>query len=109
MIAQEDVTLARRIVAFLNDAMSYDGDAIEALFRHRASCNEKLTHHPTIQVGEVRDVGHEHAGMSVGFIGLFNGLVGVDKDSWGIIAAIYEEGDSPRKLVRFEIIEERVS
>ena len=65
---------ADQIVALLNEALSLDKAAIEALFAHRVACNQKIEDHPTIVVGDPMN------GMpaSLGVLGLLNGIVGLD-------------------------------
>jgi hypothetical protein len=57
-------------VKLLNEALERDPDAITQLVNLRVACNEKLTHHPTIQVHKFGDV------HKIGILGLLNGALG---------------------------------
>lgn len=78
-------------VDLLNQALFDDREAITKLFEHRVSCNEALAYHPTIQVKEDN---------TVGFLGLLNGIFGVNESQIGHICAVYEDG----KLTRFAVL-----
>lgn len=78
-------------VDLLNQALFDDREAITKLFEHRVSCNEALAYHPTIQVSE---------DFQVGFLGLLNGIFGVNESQIGHICAVYEGG----KLTRFAVL-----
>ena len=81
----ETITIDRLIV-YLNELVSIDAGAISTLFGFRATCNEKLANHPTVQVQTIDN------SYAVGIIGLLNGMFGVDADGWGAIAAVWNEG-----------------
>lgn len=82
-------------VILLNEALQADRDAIKLLFAQRVECNEKLAFHPTIQVKQTE----LYAIYSVGFLGLLNGIFGINENMAGFICAVYE-GD---QLVRFAL------
>ena len=84
---------AGEVVAFLNDLLALDREAVEALVRHRVPCNQALTEHPTVQVGPIAENGQNH----VGLLGLLNGLIGIDSSGWGYVAA---EFDVPEATVQ---------
>lgn len=83
-----------RLIEFLNAVLAVDRDAVASLMRVRATCNEALLAHPTVQVS-----GEDG---TVGVLGLFNGFCGTigvgPRAGWGPISAVFEDG----KLVRFE-------
>jgi len=80
---QESIT-ADEVVAFLNEALKTDPDAMNRLFEKKALCNKAMVDHPTIQV-DCEEPGFPKFGV----LGLLNGLFGVDDDGWGAIAAVY--------------------
>lgn len=90
--------VAQLIVSVMNDAIGQDREAIEKLVAARVPCNEGLAQHPTIQVGK-----HKEA-SGVGLLGILNGIVGVDVDGWGCIAANF---DDDGKLSHFELLKKR--
>lgn len=88
--------LSVRIVELMNSAFKADPKAMEQLIEARVPCNTALRNHPTIQVGEC-------AGESprVGLLGILNGIVGVDFEGWGRVAATYSD-DEPPQLIGFQ-------
>lgn len=98
--------LAAHIVTLLNEAMALDAVAVQELVDHRVPCSKPMAAHPEIQCGtRRRRRGHCY---TVGVLGLLNGLVGVDANGWGIIAAVYEtsrggDGTERRVLHHFEV------
>ena len=77
-----DKELARRFIDTLNGLVKLDREAIEKLILHRVECNEELSNHPTVQVRQ-----EQKNEYSLGTLGLLNGLVGIQDDGWGYIAA----------------------
>lgn len=89
-----DRQLADKVVAFLNELLAIDPDAVTAMCKTRFTCNRAFADHPTVQVhAETRDVGP----YSVGLLGILNGLVGAyddgERKAWGAIAATYDDGN----------------
>jgi len=82
---KESVTI-QEVVGFLNELLDIDQCTISSMMSTRFSCRRHLADHATVQVGSL---GAEHC--VVGFIGLLNGLFGIDKYGWGHISAEYEE------------------
>ncbi len=72
------------VVDLLNELLSCDHAAVQALVRSRVPCNERIHAHPTVTTdGEV-----------VGLIGILNGLFGFDGvANRGPIAFAYDDGD----------------
>lgn len=68
-------------IEVLNRALAADPEAIASLLACRVPCNNTLAADPTIQVN-----GDD---MSIGALGLINGLFGVQTDGWGYITARY--------------------
>lgn len=80
--------MADHFVVRLNEMVEQDRRVMHELIEHRVSCNDSLATHPTVQV----------AGNKVGLLGVLNGLIGVDQDGWGYLAADFDDSG---KLVRF--------
>ncbi len=80
-VSEED--LADELIARLNsilESLDEDGRAsIQRLIDTRVPCSSSVLDHPTIQA---------RAGEppTFGFLGMLNGLVGVDETSWGLIS-----------------------
>lgn len=78
---KESVSLDE-VIEFLNELVEIDKDCIENLIKNRVLCNNKMRDHDTVQVGCFPD-------LSVGFLGVLNGLFGVfddgPKEYWGAI------------------------
>lgn len=88
------------LIAFLNELLEYDRNAVGCLIANRVPCNEALGEHPTVQTGK------QHGGYHVGLLGLLNGYCGVHDDGerqgWGAVAAVFEDcPGEDRKLARF--------
>jgi hypothetical protein len=76
--------IAERFVATLNELVELDNKAIRNLILNKVECNEAIADHPTVQVGLQCD-----GQYSIGALGLLNGLVGIQDDGWGYIAAVF--------------------
>ncbi len=89
--------LAERIAKLLNDVIDEtDPEELGIFLAHRVSCSRALADHPTVQV-----LTEEDGTLSVGILGLLNGLVGVDAEGRGIVAVEIDEDDgrSARAIV----------
>lgn len=73
-------------IDFLNSITQLDRKAIQKLIENRVECNEQLARHPTVQTGKWGTPKNH----SIGFLGILNGLFGIDEKGWGTIAAIFE-------------------
>lgn len=73
--------LAADICDYLNELLEADSPAVRSLFDTHVPCNCALEMHPTAQVGP----------DGVGFLGVINGLIGVDSSQWGYIEGIYDD------------------
>ena len=69
------------VIAFLNDLLRVDRSAVSRLIETRVPCNECVANHPSVQVQA--DPGGKNP--SVGFLGVLNGMFGVDEEGWGQI------------------------
>lgn len=98
VIDRRQVERAARV---LNEALSLDPVAVNALVSHRVPCNARLADHPTIQVGAPA------AGEpgNVGMLGVINGILGVDAESWGALVAIV---DDKNEVLEFRALEDRL-
>lgn len=81
-----DKELAQRFINSLNELIEIDRRAIENLIGNRVACNEAMANHPSVQVRENKPFKR----YSLGTLGLLNGLVGVQDDGWGYIAAEFD-------------------
>lgn len=73
----------------LNRIHAADPSVMPALIDHRVPCNRALADDPTVQVGRY---GPPQSDMwEVGLLGVVNGLFGTDDQSWGWIAAHYDD------------------
>ncbi|MDO8715320.1 MAG: hypothetical protein Q7J73_00660 [Dehalococcoidales bacterium] len=85
---------AMYVVKYLNELLEIDRDAISNLIASRVECNEKLSNHPTVQVGTREDGKYE-----VGLLGILNGLFSVDENEYGEIYMVVE--DDKKTPVKF--------
>ncbi len=79
----------KEVVEFLNELLAIDSRAINTLFNIRVLCNKKMADHPTVQVGSIDKSGKV---FQVGFVGILNGMFGVDVNGWGHISVDTEDG-----------------
>ena len=70
-----------KLVAFLNELIAIDPEAMTNLFKYRTKCNNALTEHPTVQVGN----------GTVSLVGIINGLCGINENGWGYIATNFKQ------------------
>ena len=78
-------------VRVLNRAVEEDQDAVTALVGTRLPCNGELAADATIQVGRSAASAERPATYEVGFLGVLNGIFGVDEHGWGAIVAHLDE------------------
>jgi len=88
---KESVTIDE-VVAFLNEALALDKQAISQFLNRRVSVNDAILNHPTIQC-RVKD-----SQGSLNLVGLINGLFGTDDRGFGAICYIAVEED----ILKFE-------
>jgi hypothetical protein len=86
---KENVTL-KDTAEFLNELLKTDPTTINALFNIRIYCNQGFSEHPTVQVG-CQGEGKRKV-CQVGFIGILNGLFGIDEKGWGRLALNMDNG-----------------
>lgn len=100
----EKVKLALEVCGYLNELIALDRDAVQSLMAQRVSCNADLLQHPTTQVGT-----DEGPGPCVGLLGVINGLIGADRNSFPYVMAIYNEDEELDCLVARRIESEACS
>jgi hypothetical protein len=81
----KDTISVEDALAFLNELINYDADALRDLIETRVDCNQKMADHPTIQVWA-----RPGQPFQLGVLGLINGLFGADNEGWGPIAACFD-------------------
>ncbi len=101
---EEKVRLAKEVIAYLNEVVALDPEALHQLSEHRVPANKDLTQHETTQIHHLTTTNldltnPEDKGYVVGMVGILNGLVGVRPDGYGYITSVY--GDD-HKLQHFE-------
>lgn len=79
------------MIAFLNSLIELDLAALDRLFHVRFPATDALANHATVQV----DAGDGKP--TVGFLGILNGMFGVDMHEYGPITAVFDR----RVLVGF--------
>lgn len=89
------------VVAFMNEALETDREAISYLVGNRVVCTQVMADHPTIQVAkrQVEGIGEAY---TVGLLGLLNGLCGAREDGWGFIAAVVEDDGMVSRFERLK-------
>lgn len=104
----QDLELAQKVVDYLNGLLERDPHAIAALIENRVACNAALRDHPSCQV----QVSVKDSSCQVGFLGLLNGLCGIDEMGMGLITAVFDNPDDELDavagmldLVKFRITE----
>jgi hypothetical protein len=97
----ERVVTVEHAVRVLQRAFEADPEAMRLLFSTRTRCNEELSRDPSIQVAKKteHDMYSEHGEpYSLGFMGLLNGIFGVDEERWGAIAAKISMEEDPHPV-----------
>ncbi len=84
------------ILNLLNEAFKIDPEFMQNLITTRFPCNKTFTDHPTIQVHCYGDSSVEQP--KAGFLGILNGMLGIDENISGPIAANFDED---QKLMGF--------
>ena len=83
-------------IAVLNRALEADPKVISDLVAARLPCNEALADDPTVQCGEWGGVP-----LTVGLLGIINGIFGADERGTGYICAVYDNEDD-ELIARFQ-------
>ena len=77
------------VLILLNEACKLDPQFMQTLVTSRFPCNDKIKDHPTIQVHCYGDASEEKP--KAGFLGMLNGLIGVDVNISGPVAANFDD------------------
>lgn len=80
------------VIDYLNEIIAIDAQALTALTNTRVHCHEGFAEHPSVQVVD-RD-----GFYSVGFIGIVNGLFGVDEEGYGAIVFVFDDDGILRRV-----------
>jgi len=95
-------------IAFLNELVELDRQAIGNLVETRVVCNVGLAGHPTVQTLVYNNLPKVDPAdpplYKVGFLGILNGLFGIDSEGWGPIAASFEKNEdgSVGEFIKFQ-------
>lgn len=81
-------------IDLLNEILELDPAAAHALVENRVTCNDALADHASVQVQA------DNTRLSVGLLGVLNGLFGSNEEGWGPIAAVFD--DDGEVLLRFQ-------
>lgn len=86
-------------IKFMNELMELDPEWVRSIVNFRPECNEKIAHHPTVQV-----MLDEDGKFKAGFLGLMNGFFGSfdegEAKGCGHIA-IYSGSDEDKEAKEF--------
>lgn len=96
------VSNAEGAVAILNDLLEHEPDVISALFCNWHPCEDDgdfLIDHPTVQVAA-----DAHENVTLGVLGILNGIFGADENHIGFIGM--EVSDDRTKVLRFYYMDE---
>lgn len=84
-------------IDFLNELKDIDNEFLCRLINQRVLCNNDLLNHPTVQCSACEDdmVGEGF----VGFLGVLNGLFGIDDETgWGVINVMGEFDENEKSF-----------
>ena len=84
-LSLEPTVTLTQAVAFFNEVLQCDPDALSKLMNYRVPCNDALAEHPTIGVRI------ENGESDVGFLGILNGLFGIQSNNTGYIAGFKDK------------------
>jgi hypothetical protein len=85
----------RNAVDVLNRIHSKDRTVLPALIFFRTPCNDELVDDETVQCSLVEGTTDK---FEVGFLGVLNGIFGIDEKGWGYI---YAHFDDEKNLTHF--------
>ncbi len=100
------IVSAEQAVKILNEAFAIEGKQLDLILCTGSRVSEELANHPTIQCsisgyadrrefinGDIIATGERDPIYKMSFIGLLNGIFGVDANGQGSIARIIEDGE----------------
>ncbi len=98
VMIKQKVTLDETI-KFLNELKDIDNKALCRLVNLRVFCNKDILNHPTVQCTAIKN-DPDNSGI-VGFLGVLNGLFGIDEETgWGVINFAGEYDDKVEEIPR---------
>lgn len=83
-------------IKVLNRIHKVDSTVLPTLIHYRVPCNKQVAEDSTIQVNSYTSA---DGGSVVGFLGILNGIFGIQKDGWGYIMA---RADKDGNITYFE-------
>ncbi len=86
-------------IAFLNELVAIDPEALALLIETRVPCNQALADHPSVQV-QSRGGGEPGWRFCVGFLGVLNGILGADDNGWGFVCVVLDDDKRVVKIKR---------
>lgn len=85
----DETVAVKDVIAMLNEIQQLNPELMTDITMTRYPCNHAIRDHKTVQAHCFGDSSIEKP--KVGLIGILNGLIGIDKNHFGPIAAILEE------------------
>lgn len=85
---QDNWTAIQQTIEVLNRVHQADPSVLPQLITMRVPCNEALADDPTVQVGRVKD---NRLKWEVGFLGIVNGIFGINEQGSGYIGAFFDD------------------
>ena len=89
----EETIAIKDVVAMLNEIHKLDPELMADITLTRFPCNHSVRDHKTVQAHCYGDSSIEKP--KVGFVGLLNGLIGIDRNHFGPVAATFETEEGP--------------
>ena len=86
----ESITI-NQILEVLNEMVGIDPEFTKKLMTTRFPCNHEMRDHKSIQVHCYDKASVEKP--EAGFLGVLNGLIGIDRNHFGAVSAIYNDND----------------
>ena len=87
----DETVAVKDVIAMLNELHQLNPELMTDFTLKRFPCNHAIRDHKTVQAFCYGDASLEEP--KVGLVGLLNGLLGIDRNHFGPIAAILEEED----------------
>lgn len=89
----EETIAVKDVIAMLNEIHQLDPELTTNMVLHRFPCNEGVKNHKTVQAHCYGDASVENP--KVGIVGLLNGILGIDSNHFGPVAANFEKDGGP--------------
>lgn len=97
----EETMAIKDVIAVLNEIHDLDPELMANMTLTRFPCKDTVRDHKTVQAHCYGDASIEKP--KVGFIGLLNGLIGIDRNHFGPIAANFKKEGGP--LLGFKLVD----